>query len=223
MRKISRPFYWAYDGTSISSRSELLKQVRYGKNKDGGHLPQINLTLIFGEKSHLPFYYRKLAGNIPDVKTIQELLRELDVLGCGKIKLVMDRGYYSVDNINALLKKHLKFLRGTTSSRSFAKEFIREIGNKKDHYEYYNSDLELYVFSKTIAWDYEQPAVCSAVLNQSREKCICLCGRYSGADCKPSYLRNTGYTGKENAPQLGKMMATKNALAFSCNRAGKPV
>ena len=152
--------YWVYDSTSISSRSELLKQVRYGKNKDGDHLPQINLALIFGGKSHLPFYYRKLVGNIPDVKTIQKLLRELDVLGCGKIKLVMDRGYYSVDNINALLKKHLKFLRGTTSSRSFAKEFIREIGNKKDHYEYYNGDLELYVFSKTIAWDYEQDRPC---------------------------------------------------------------
>ena len=147
---------WAYDSTSISSRSELLKQVRYGKSKDGDHLPQINLALIFGEKSHLPFYYRKLAGNIPDVKTMQELLRELDVLGYGKIKLVMDRGYYSVDNINDLFKKHLKFLCGTTSSLSFAKEFIREIGNKKDHCEYYNRDPELYVFSKTIAWDYEQ-------------------------------------------------------------------
>ena len=148
--------YWAYDSTSISSRSETLRQVKYGKNKDDDHLPQINLALVFGEESRLPFYYRKLAGNIPDVKTIQELLRELDVLGYEKIKLVMDRGYYSADNINALFKKHLKFLCGTSSALSFVKEFIREIGSKKDHYEYYNSNLELYVFSKTIAWDYEQ-------------------------------------------------------------------
>ena len=41
-------------------------------------------------------------------------------------------------------------------SVSFAKAFIREIGAQKDHYEYYNSDLELYIFSRTIAWDYEQ-------------------------------------------------------------------
>lgn len=68
----------------------------------------------------------------------------------------MDRGYYSAENINALFKKHLKFLCGTSSALSFAKEFIREIGSRKDHYEYYNSNLELYVFSKTIAWDYEQ-------------------------------------------------------------------
>lgn len=108
--------YWAYDSTSISSYSESLKQVKYSKNKDGEKLPQINLALIFGENSGLPFYYRKLAGNIPDVKTIRELLRELDVLGYEKIKLVMDRGYYSADNINALYKEHLKFLCSTSAA-----------------------------------------------------------------------------------------------------------
>lgn len=148
--------YWAYDSTSISSYSELMKQVRYGKNKDGENLPQINLALLFGEESGLPFYYRKLAGNIPDVKTVRELIRELDILGYEKIKLVMDRGYYSTDNINALFKEHLKFLCGTSTALSFAKSFIREIGDQKDHYEHYNSDLELYIFTKTISWDYEQ-------------------------------------------------------------------
>lgn len=148
--------YWAYDSTSISSYSESLRQVKYGKNKDGDRLPQINLALVFGEESGLPFYYRKLAGNIPDVKTIRELLSELDVLGYEKVKLVMDRGYYSADNINALYKEHLKFLCGTSTTLKFSKDFICEIGADKDHYEHYNSDLELYVFSKTIAWDYVQ-------------------------------------------------------------------
>ena len=112
--------------------------------------------MLFGEKSGLPFYYRKIAGNIPDVKTINELVRELDVLGYEKVKLVMDRGFYSVDNINALYKNHYKFLVGTSTALSFAKEFIHEIGNEKDSYVSYNSELELYVFTKTIAWDYEQ-------------------------------------------------------------------
>ena len=144
--------YWAYESTSISSYSQTLRQVKYGKNKDDEKLPQINLALIFGEESGLPFYYRKLAGNIPDVKTI----RELDVLGYEKIKLVIDRGYYSQDNINTLYKEHLKFLCGTSTALKLAKDYIREIGTDKDRYEYYNSDLELYVFSRTIAWDYEQ-------------------------------------------------------------------
>ena len=66
--------FWAYDTTSLSSYSKCLKQVRYGVNKEDDPLPQINFALLFGEKSNLPFYYRKLPGNIPDVKTIKNLL-----------------------------------------------------------------------------------------------------------------------------------------------------
>lgn len=76
---------WAYDTTSISSCSQLLKQVKYGKNKDNDKLLQINLALLFGEESGLLFYYRKLSGNIPDVKTVNELVREPDVFGYGKL------------------------------------------------------------------------------------------------------------------------------------------
>ena len=58
-----------------------LRQVRYGKNKDGEKLPQINLALIFGEESGLPFYYRKVAGNIPDVKTaLTSTINVFDIL-----------------------------------------------------------------------------------------------------------------------------------------------
>ncbi len=69
--------YWAYDSTSISSYSECLSQVRHGKNKDDDRLPQINLLLLFGQKSNLPFYYRKLAGNIPDSSFLAILSRYL--------------------------------------------------------------------------------------------------------------------------------------------------
>ena len=80
------------------------------------NLPQLNLLLVFGEKSGLPFYYRKLAGNIPDSKTVKHLLEDLDILGFGKTKFVMDRGFYSEDNINGLYREHIKFLVGTKLS-----------------------------------------------------------------------------------------------------------
>ncbi len=147
--------YWAYDTTSISSYSESLKQVKYGKNKEDDKLPQFNLALLFGEESGLPFYYRKIAGNVPDVKTMKEMIRELDTPGYGKIKLCMDRGFYSKDNINALYKDHLKFLIGTSTALSYAKTFIHDIGGDKDQYANYNGELELYVFTKTIQWEYE--------------------------------------------------------------------
>jgi hypothetical protein len=119
--------YWAYDITTISSYSEYLRQVQYGKNKENDRLPQLNLALIFGETSNLPFYYRKLAGNIPDSKTIKNLLADLDVLGFSKVKLVMDRGFYSEDNINALFKEHLKFLISAKISLAFIRKHLDTI------------------------------------------------------------------------------------------------
>lgn len=64
--------YWAYDSTSISSYSETLAQIQYGKNKEDDQLPQLNLLLVFDEESGLSFYYRKLAGNIPDSITVKQ-------------------------------------------------------------------------------------------------------------------------------------------------------
>jgi transposase len=43
-----------YDITSISSYSELLRHVRYGNNKSGEPLPQLNLALVFGQSSMMP-------------------------------------------------------------------------------------------------------------------------------------------------------------------------
>ena len=98
--------YWAFDTTSISSYSETLEQVKKGNNKEHDRLPQLNLALLFGEESGLPFYYRKLAGNIADVATIRELMEEFDGMGYKKIKFVLDRGFYSQKNINALFTHH---------------------------------------------------------------------------------------------------------------------
>ena len=159
-RRRAHEEYWAYDSTSISSYSQQLKQVKWGKNRDKEPLPQINLAMIFGEKSGLPFYFRKMAGNIPDVKTLKELLRELRVLGYGKVKLVMDRGYYSTDNVNLLYKEHLQFIIGATTALAYAKAAIREHGEKMRQWVHYNETYRVYCYSETIAWDYTQERPC---------------------------------------------------------------
>ena len=129
--------YWAYDITSISSYSEMLRQVQYGNNKENDHLPQINLAMVFGEESNLPFYYRELAGNIPDSKTVKNLLADLNILGIPKVKLVMDRGFYSEDNINGLFKEHLKFLIATRISLKFIKKDLDQIYETFRSFEHY--------------------------------------------------------------------------------------
>jgi len=148
--------YWAYDTTSISSFSKQLKQVQYGKNKEHDHLPQINLALVFGETTNLPFYYRKLAGNIPDTKTLQHLLADLDLLGFSKVKLVMDRGFYSRENVNGLYKNHLKFLLSVRMNLRFVRNELDKIYDHFRHFEYYNEAYQLYAHTVRTQWEYTQ-------------------------------------------------------------------
>ena len=148
--------FWAYDTTSISSYSTALKQVRYGNNKDHEHLPQINLAMLFGEDSNLPFYYRKLAGNISDVKTVKNLLADMTQLGFSKVKLVMDRGFYSEENINSLYQNHLKFLLAAKVSLKYVQKELNKVRDTMRTRINYNSSYQLYSHTTVIDWDYSQ-------------------------------------------------------------------
>ena len=148
--------YWAYDSTSISSYSETLKQAKYGKNKEGDRLPQFNLLLLYGEKSGLPFYYRKLSGNIPDVKTVTSLVKELDVMGYGSVKFVMDRGFYSRENINRLYQNHHKFIVAVGTGLSFVKEHMDKVRESIRDFGSHDALYGLGMATRTMEWDYTQ-------------------------------------------------------------------
>ncbi len=146
--------FWAYDITTLSSYSETLKQVQDGHNKEHDRLPQLNLALVFGQDSNLPFYYRKLAGNIPDTKTVRHLLEDLDILGYSKVKLVMDRGFYSEDNINRLFQNHVKFLVSVKMSLVFVRKELDAIYETFRSFEHYNENHELYCQRVRTTWNY---------------------------------------------------------------------
>jgi len=148
--------YWAFDTTSISSYSDTLSQVKKGKNKEDDRLPQINLALLFGEQSGLPFYYRKLPGNISDVSTVKQLVREFDVLGCKKAKIVLDRGFYSKDNIHALYQNHQKFIIGVKLGLQFVKPVLDEERENLKLWSNLQTQFGTYGICRTIDWDYEQ-------------------------------------------------------------------
>jgi transposase len=148
--------YLFYDSTSISSYSEQIKQVKYGKNKDGDKLAQINLALLFGRETGLPAYYRKLPGNIADVTTVRKLIADVGCFDIKKVMLVMDRGYYSEKNLNDLMKEHFKFIIGAKISLKFIRERIGNGRNDFDRREFYNSETSLFIKTRTTEWDYEE-------------------------------------------------------------------
>jgi transposase len=148
--------YLFCDSTSISSYSEQLKQVKFGKNKDGDSLPQLNLALLLEQASGLPVYYRKLPGNITDVMTIKNLLTSIEYLNLKRVCLVMDRGFYSEKNVNAMLKGQHKFVLGTKISLSFIQNILKSERVNFDNRANYNSETGLFMKTHTLEWNYKE-------------------------------------------------------------------
>lgn len=108
----------AVDSTTVSSYSELLNDVRFGYNKDGNGMAAVKLLTLFSLQDHQPIAFSRQPGNIPDVISVLNALKQLSVLGLDKPLLVLDGGFFSEENILGFLRAHTKFLmRGQLDSK----------------------------------------------------------------------------------------------------------
>ena len=98
--------YIALDITSVSSYSALIEASERGYNRDGENLPQVNICMLFGENSKLPVYQTVYSGSLRDVSTLKATIFEFSALtDIADLTLVMDKGFFSVKNVNMLLGK----------------------------------------------------------------------------------------------------------------------
>ena len=75
-------------------------------------------------KSMRPLYYDVYPGSIPDVKTLLNSLHMLERFGITSVILVLDRGFYSMYNIRAMMK--FRFIMPLPFKTNAAKEILRE-------------------------------------------------------------------------------------------------
>jgi len=152
--KISENDYLCYDITSVSSYSELNEYVKYGYNRDGENLPQINLGMLFGQKSRLPVCYKRMPGSISDVSTLENFLKTLDYLDLSRLHMVMDRGFYSVKNVDELLEYNHKFTIGVHIKRKWVESIIDSLYDEIQMPDNYHKidDETLYMKTKIHAW-----------------------------------------------------------------------
>jgi hypothetical protein len=160
--------YWAYDISDFSSYSTKIPQVQPGKNKRNTMLDQFNLACLYGEESGLPFYYRLISGAVPDVMTLKTLLDGLYEPGFQNIKLVMDRGFYSADNISELLQKNIDFLVGAKKEANIIKQGIDRVRGDIRVFPNYISEMDAYGRAIPIEWNAVRS--CSKVKGQDSNK-----------------------------------------------------
>ena len=100
----------AYDSTTVSTYSGRISEARYGFNKAHDGLETIKLLSLYSIGTRQPVAFTKQPGNQPDVITIENALKQLQVLGIGRAEIVTDNGYYSEKNLAELLHAHFDFI-----------------------------------------------------------------------------------------------------------------
>jgi hypothetical protein len=144
-----------YDITSVSSYATANEYVRLGYNRDKEKLPQINLAMLYGQKSELPAYYRRLQGAITDVATLDTTIDTLDFLGKRKLYLVLDRGFYSEANVDTLFERRYRFVLMARADRVWVREIIDqyyEQVSSPEHYRQTGEDEVLYMVAHLFQW-----------------------------------------------------------------------
>jgi transposase len=120
--------YLALDITSTSSYSELIDSVAWGYNRDGENLAQINICLLMGCQSRYPIYQSVYNGSLKDVTTLQTTISTFQALAGEKPMItVMDKGFFSKKNVNAMLSKqqHVDFIIAVPFTCKFAKDLVK--------------------------------------------------------------------------------------------------
>ncbi|MCK4816711.1 transposase, partial [bacterium] len=154
MNKVLEDDYLCYDITSISSYSALNEYIKYGHNRDGDKLPQLNLAILFGQKGRLPVYFERTPGNITDVTTLHNILKTFKALEAKTLHYVMDKGFYSKKNVDELLASRDKFILSVPLNNKWVQHAIDDIYEVIHGPEGYKKldDEILYVHSRLYPW-----------------------------------------------------------------------
>ena len=112
----------AYDSTTISTYSGRISEARYGFNKAHDGLETVKLLSLYSIETRQPVAFTKQPGNQPDVITIENALKQLQVLGINNAEIVTDNGYYSEKNLAELLHAHFDFITLIKNSPSGSKK-----------------------------------------------------------------------------------------------------
>jgi len=142
-----------FDITSISSYSERNEFLEYGYNRDSEDLEQINLGVISKELNnslHIPLAYRIYPGSIKDVTTLHNILELMESYKMALSICVLDRGFFSQQNIKEIHQKRINYLISVPFSTLLAQDAVSA------HYHELQSPLNAFSFRNTIYFHYSK-------------------------------------------------------------------
>lgn len=128
----------SYDSTNMNSAATGANLLEYGESKDdSSELPQINVSIGFDQRNEEPLFYELYYGSIVDMAQCELMVDKIKRFGYKNITFLLDRGYFSLENIRYFEKKGYNYIIMAKANTKFVKPAIDEVRYKVKNAEYY--------------------------------------------------------------------------------------
>ncbi|MGN0038535.1 MAG: transposase [Coriobacteriales bacterium] len=89
----------SYDSTNKDCQAGDISMVETGRTKDNLTGPVFNVAVAYDRSNSVPLFYEEYPGSIVDVSQLQLMLEKARSYGYRHCGFILDRGYFSRDNI----------------------------------------------------------------------------------------------------------------------------
>lgn len=141
--------YISYDSTNKKCQAGELRIVETGHAKTGEETGIFNYAVAYDTKGQEPLFYEIYPGSINDVSQMQCLVDKAVGYKYKKIGFILDRGYFSKDNIDYMDEKEFSYVMMLKGKADLVQKWVLENKGSFEEKRLYN--IPAYeVYGKTI-------------------------------------------------------------------------
>ena len=148
-RNYREKIYISYDSTNKNCQAGDIEMVEFGHPKVDMGEPVFNYAVAYDTHNQEPLFYEKYPSSLNDISQLQFMLDKASGYGYKKIGFILDRGYFSCENIQYMDKCGYSFVIMVKGMSALVNELILEnkgtFENKR-----INNIYEYGVYGKTI-------------------------------------------------------------------------
>lgn len=123
----SQKIYISYDSTNKNCQAGDIDFVEYGHPKEDTGAPVINYSVAYDRNNAKPLYYEDYPGSIVDVSQLQYMLEKAGGYGYKNVGFILDRGYFSKENIHYMEKYGYEFVIMMKGMKELVKSLVLEV------------------------------------------------------------------------------------------------
>ena len=116
--------YISYDSTNKNCQAGDIEMVEFGHPKVDVGQPVFNYAVAYDTHNQEPLFYAKYPGSLNDISQLQFMLDKAFGYGYKKIGFILDRGYFSCENIQYMDKCGYSFVIMVKGMASLVNELV---------------------------------------------------------------------------------------------------